>query len=309
MTSDSEIIKLWRDPSFDGSYRGVRTFQIFLKLEHNIDVSLKHLYKILNTDQIYLIHKTSHKTFPRRHYYVHNYGELVQMDIAHMFEDPETGFQYFLLLVDVFSSRVFTKPLKTREDNDIIKALVEIIKSFKSQIYVLQADREKSFLSVKLQTFLKSKDIIFRPKFGKNKASQSELYIQIVKRKLYMLLRGTLSQKWVAALNNVVKSLNNTPIKRLGWLRPIDIQSEVGSAFVDQAKRDNNVPILKEATYVEHRHNITSYSGDLKVLDYVYKDFDKKIFDKSFDVSVSWLQCKACFLESKKAAASLMLFV
>ena len=115
MISDEELLKLWRDPSFDGSYRGVRTFQILLKTDKNIDVPLTRLYKVLRQDNIYLIHQRTVKTFERRKYIVHNYGELCQMDIAFMFLDTETNYRYFLLLVGVFSSKVFTVPLKTRE--------------------------------------------------------------------------------------------------------------------------------------------------------------------------------------------------
>lgn len=169
MISDEEIIKLWRDPQFSGSYRGARTFQVLLKTDLNIDVPLSRIYRLFNNDQIYLIHQKSVKTFNRRKYIVHNYGELVQMDIAQMFEHG--GFKYFLLLVDVFSSKVFVKLLKTRETNEILTAFKSIQSSFGSQIYVIQADRESAFLSKTFKDYLKKESIVFRPKYGKNKAA------------------------------------------------------------------------------------------------------------------------------------------
>ena len=48
--SDEEILKLWRDPNFAGSYRGVRAFQTLLKTDLNIDVSEQRLLNILKTD-------------------------------------------------------------------------------------------------------------------------------------------------------------------------------------------------------------------------------------------------------------------
>ncbi|MBM3937189.1 MAG: transposase family protein [Sphingomonadales bacterium] len=168
--SDQEILKLWRDPAFDGSYRGVRTFQVLLKTTFNIDVSLKRLLKVLSTDTIYLIHQRVHRQFPRRKYYVHNYGELCQMDIAFMFLDKE-NFKYFLLLVDVYSSKVFTQPLKTRETQEVIAALKQIIRDFQSPIYEIQADQESAFISKECKQFLREEKIVFRPKFGKNKGT------------------------------------------------------------------------------------------------------------------------------------------
>ena len=106
-----------------------------------------------------------------------------------------------------------------------------------------------------------------------------------------MLLRGTLSQDWVKVLGKVNSGLNDTPIQRLGWLKPNNATSEISSVLIDQAKEKYHIPIVKEPTYSEQKENATNYRGDLNVNDYVYKDFDSKLFDKSFDVSVRimWL--------------------
>lgn len=84
------------------------------------------------------------------------------MSTAVMYPDKDTGFRYFLLLVDIFSTKVFTKPLKSREVKDIIQALKQIIQEFKSEIHVIQADRESSFMSAKFQQFLNQQKILFR---------------------------------------------------------------------------------------------------------------------------------------------------
>ncbi len=47
MISDQKILELWRDPTFSGSYRGIRTFQLLLKTDLNIDISQNRLYSIL----------------------------------------------------------------------------------------------------------------------------------------------------------------------------------------------------------------------------------------------------------------------
>ena len=92
--SDERILKLWRDPTFNGSYRGIKTFQTLLKTDLNIDVSEKYLYKLLKTDPIFLIHQKPQRNFLRRSYDLHNYGELVQADIAQMYN--YNGFKYKL---------------------------------------------------------------------------------------------------------------------------------------------------------------------------------------------------------------------
>lgn len=120
-------------------------------------------------------------------------------------------------------------------------------------------------------------------------AAIAENCILKIKRRLYMILRGSLSRDWVKFLPNVIRDINNTPVQRLGWLKPNDIVSEESSVLVDEAKRQHKVPILKEPTYEEQKLNTETAktTTDLKQFDYVYKQFDSKLFDKSFDVSVN----------------------
>jgi len=170
MISDEEIKSYWRSDNFSGSYRGARTFQLLLKTDLNIDVPLSRIYKVLGEDQIYLIHKQPRRLFKRRKYVVRNYGELTQMDLAVMYPTKE-GFKYFLILVDVFSSKIFTEPLKSKSIDELLSAVKSIVSNFKAKIYEIQSDQEPAFVSKRFKDFFKKEKIVFRPKYGKNKAS------------------------------------------------------------------------------------------------------------------------------------------
>ena len=101
-----------------------------------------------------------------------------------------------------------------------------------------------------------------------------------------MTLRGELSKHWELYLPKVTEALNQTPLKRLGWLAPNAITNQVGSVAVDKARSEIGLPNLEEPTYEQKILNQKEYKGDLKVGDYVYLDFTEKPFDKSFDISV-----------------------
>ena len=104
-----------------------------------------------------------------------------------------------------------------------------------------------------------------------------------------MTLRGTLNQNWVSARPEVVKSLNNTPLKKLGWLTPTSIHSEIDTAHVQKSQEVNNIKVYKEPSFQIQRKNQLENEQNLnfQVNDFVYLDFDEKLFDKSFNVSVS----------------------
>ena len=284
--SDKEILKLWRSPTFEGSYRGIKTFQVLLKTNLNIDVSQNRLYEVLRSDPIFIIHQKPQRNFERRHYDINNYGELVQADIAYMFEFDH--FKYFLLAVDCFSSKIFTVVLKNKDSKSVASAFEQIFKEFGAKIYEIQTDRGKEFLGP-CKALFKEKQILYRTKVGKNKANFAEHSILIVKRKLYMLLRGILSQDWVNFLPKVTESLNNTPIKRLGWLKPSSIHSESDSVHVKQAQNVHHIEVYSEPNFhiqQQHEENYINDSKNLQVHDFVYLNYETKMFDKSFDVSV-----------------------
>jgi hypothetical protein len=297
MVSDKRILQLWRSPTFSGSYRGIRTFQLLLKTDLNIDVSQKKLYELLRNDPIFLIHQKPIRKFDRRAYDVNNYGELVQADIAYMFQYND--YKYFLIAVDCFSSKTFTVSLKSKDSKSVAKAFEEIFRQFNAPIYEIQTDRGKEFQGECKKLFA-AKNILYSEKFGKNKANFAENGILILKKRLYKLLRGSLSQDWVKYLPKVVNDYNNTPIKKLGWLKPNSIQSESDSVKVAKARAENDIKVYSEPTFQAQRENQKTYENsetNLKVNDYVYLDFDEKLFDKSFDVSVRKYQCTFFYLK------------
>ena len=284
--SDKKILELWRDPNFSGSYRGVKTFQTLLKTDLNIDVSENHLYKVIKNDPIFIIHQRPRRKIIRRPYDLNNYGELVQADIAYMFNFE--NYLYFLLLIDCFSSKIFAVPLKSKDSNTVAKAFIIIFQQFNATIYEIQTDRGKEFLGPCKKLF-QEKEILIKTKLGKNKANYAENGILLVKRRLYKLLRGTLNQDWVSALPQTVEALNNTPLKKLGGLTPNSIHSEIDSVKVSQAKQTNHILSYSEPNFHTQRQNQADYEKQTKLFqinDYVYLDFDEKIFDKSFNVSV-----------------------
>lgn len=287
MLSDTEILKLWRSPTFEGSYSGIKTFQIFLHLNLNEDISENRLYKILKDDPIFLIHQKSPKIIERRKYDLRFYGELVQIDIAYMF--PFEDYKYFLLLIDCFSSKIFTAPLKQKDSKSVSIALENLIKEFKSQIYEIQSDQGTEFKGATKEIFKKHK-ILFKIKQGRNKANFAENGILIVKRRLYKLLRGTLSQDWIKNLAKVTVDYNNTPLKHLGYLTPNSITSEFDSINVQNSKEKYNQTIYTEPSYKNQRKNQLNYNlnpKNLKEGDFVYINFPEKQFDKSFDTQVN----------------------
>jgi len=82
MLTDEEILKLYKDPTFAGSFSGVKNFRNFLYAEKKELVPEKRLYNILKQDPLYLMHMKPARKYPVRHYDVQSFGNTVQMDLA-----------------------------------------------------------------------------------------------------------------------------------------------------------------------------------------------------------------------------------
>ena len=51
------LLKLWKDPKFPASFSGLIVFQHALKIEKNINLSIKQLREIMRENKMYLMHQ------------------------------------------------------------------------------------------------------------------------------------------------------------------------------------------------------------------------------------------------------------
>jgi len=221
----------------------------------------------------------------RRKYDLNCYGELIQCDLGYMFEFED--FKYFLLFIDCYSLKIFVEPLKSKTSESVFLAFKSIYDKFSSKIYVVQTDKGQEFSQCR--QFCKENEIIFQYKYGKNKASFAEWGILTIKRRLYKILRSTLSQNWPQLIHQVANDQNIVPQKSLGFLKPEEINSPYDSAKVTKAKKLHGIEIYREPNFIEQNLNNDKYINDsknLQVNDYVYIDFKQELFGKSFDIQV-----------------------
>jgi hypothetical protein len=143
--SDSELLSYWRNPEFSGSYRGAKTFQILLKTDLGEEVSINRIYKLLKTDKIFILHQRPIRNIERRPFDVKFYGQVCQSDLAFMFKFED--YNSFLLLVDLFSLKVFVQPLKSKSSQNVKIAFEQIFKDFKSEIHILETDRGSGYIN------------------------------------------------------------------------------------------------------------------------------------------------------------------
>lgn len=167
--TDQELENLWRDPNFSGSFRGVEAFKILLKTDLNIEASENQIRRVLHKIPTYVLHQKRKRILERRHYDVRFYGETVQMDIGFMFKFE--NYTCFLLLIDIFSLKLFVQPLHSKKSEEVLLAFKKIFSQFDAKIHVLESDQGSEFFNKQFQSFVQKEKIVHKKKFGLHKGS------------------------------------------------------------------------------------------------------------------------------------------
>ncbi len=285
--SDEELIQLWKNPKFSGSFSGITNFRAALAVEKDIHVSKAKLFSILRKDpDILLETKKKLKKIPRRSMMVHGVGILWQCDLAEMHEI--NGKKYFLLCIDVYSHKLYCEALQTKSAKEVRNAFKKIFNVAQLKPEKIESDQGGEFRGNKV--FFQQQKIFFKVKIGRNKASFAEYAIHLVKTRLYRLLRTLLSQNWPKYLGDIVKNINSSPNSALGGLRPVDIQHPV-----DAPTLDGKIGIPEDIPFEMQEMNQKAYEkkkSNIQKGDHVYVDFGPDLFEKGYDSPVSSLDTR-----------------
>ncbi len=108
---------------------------------------------------------------------------------------------------------------------------------------------------------------------------------QLVKRRLYRLLRSLDTDDWPKYFQSTVTAINNTPNSAIGFLKPSAIHSNV-----DDPKIDNKMGTPQDIRIEQQKLNQKRYEKNKKAMqvgDYVYLDFPTTTMQKGFDSPVN----------------------
>lgn len=109
--------------------------------------------------------------------------------------------------------------------------------------------------------------------------------------RLYMAMRANLDDNWLKFLPHIVKALNQRRLKRIGFLSPADITSNLDDVKVQRALAEHKIEPYKQPNWRQQDQNQINYEKskkELQVGTYVYKDEKPHIFSKSYDAHVSY---------------------
>lgn len=87
-------------------------------------------------------------------------------------------------------------------------------------------------------------------------------------------------------------NLNKRKLKRIGYLTPEQINSNLDDVLVQEALQEHKIVPYQQPSWREQEKNQSNYekqSKNLQVGDFVYKDEKLSVFQKSYEAYVSKL--------------------
>ena len=279
--SEDKVISLWRDKNFPGHGLGLISFKQELESRYKVKLSDRYVKDCLVKIPEYLQNQLRRRKFERRHYFVHGFAVLYQCDIASM---PKFGdFQYFFLLIDVYTSFLWTAPLTSKNNVEVGKAFDNIFKKW-PVCDRLETDEGGEFLRLNSIGYFKEKKIFWHPKKPPHKASYAENAIFQIKRKLYLEMRRSESENWPDLLPQMTLNFNSRKHPSLGGLRPIDLNSKEKSVKLDEYVQK------QEPNFRDFEKSQSDFQASSKIkvgsYVYVYKPY-KRRKQRGFDIQVS----------------------
>ena len=274
---DQEIKRLWQDEDFFASYSGLNNFKAALFTTYGEKIGTKRLKTILSEIPSYVARIKPRKRFERRPYDVYGFGQLIQADLGVMYKFE--GFFYFLLVIDVFSRKIFCEPLKRKSSEEVREAFNKIFDEINNPVRVIQTDQGAEFKGLK--RYFEGKDIRHQYKFGLTKCTFAENAIYTIKMRLYTALRSTSSRDWPSLLTKIVLNYNNTPQKALQNLKPSDFNSSLDDVKLPDVPKEPSFIVQFENQKEYERNKDLPQKGDYCFL---ASNPSTKVFDKSFDL-------------------------
>lgn len=222
---------------------------------------------MIKSDVVNELHKPARKKFPRRRTIIKGLDDLWQIDLAEMrpYSKQNSGHNYILVVIDVFSKMLWTRPLKDKTANMVESAVKHVFKSSGRKPQNLQSDNGKEFYNAKFHSLMKVNNINHYSTFSTTKAAVAERVIRTLKEKLYKKFSLQGSYNWINILDQVTYEYNNTKHSVIK-MKPINVTKKVEKHLLNSVY--SHIKIVGKQKY--------------KVNDVVRISKHKGVFEKGF---------------------------
>jgi hypothetical protein len=211
---EERIASVYFNPSKPGAYSSPAKIHKALKKR----VSIGKIKKFLQTQESYTVLKQAKRKFTKSKVISPHVDYMWDADTANMtFYDKKDekiakmfndGYRYFLVVIDVFSRFLWTRPLRSLKAEETTTALSEILNERKPM--KLRTDLGSEFKNNKLRKVLQNLKVDHFFTLNEGKANYAERVIQTIKNKLGRYMEEKETNRWIDVLPQLTNGYNHT---------------------------------------------------------------------------------------------------
>lgn len=185
--------------------------------------------------------------------------------------------------MDVFSRFLWVRPLTDRKAKSVIEAFKDVLKGPRRPKAV-RTDKGSEFYNRYLQQYLRERDIKIFYALNETKANFGERYIQTLKKRLYRYFTHLQKYEYLNILQDVVRSINDTPNRSLNGRTPASVTREnedevLLDAYLVRQKKKARVPRTKKS--LKKRKPYTFKIGDQVRITHLRRTFQRD-YDQTY---------------------------
>lgn len=175
------------------------------------DITLQDVQEFLETEESYSLHKPVNRRFKRNKVIVAGIGAQYDMDLADFSSVSKSNdnFKYLLVVIDVFSKKVWVECLKSKTATAMVAALGALFKVADPPARA-RSDNGGEFVSKEVSKFFKKQGILHFTTDNEPKANFSERMIKNLRSKIARYTTWKQSFRYIDVLPDIVRAYNNT---------------------------------------------------------------------------------------------------
>jgi hypothetical protein len=259
------------------NFPSLEKFKTILK-NNDITVSHAEVKKFIDNRSIRQIHKPVHNIKEKQKFnFALSPFENTQIDLLdyQKYSKTNKGFNFILILVDVFSRKAYAIPIKNKTPNSVLTGFL----TFNLNITSIFHDDGKEYLGVFLK-YLNDEDIVNITFETGNHLSLGVIdrFSKTFKNKIEKYMNFNDTVKYCDEVDNLIDAYNNTPHNSLGNITPNDVFKN---------KKDMKLVQRINLAKMAFNKNIDSKKFKFNVGDKVRTQIKKGTFTKGYTITYS----------------------
>lgn len=226
------------------------------------------------------IYGNARKRFPTRSYIQKGLFDTLSIDLADMseFAEENDGCTFLLVVIDIFSKKLYVRPLKRKTMKEVAENMEDILKDIKYKVTNIQSDNGTEFKNKVFKSLMHKYGINHYFSYSPIKCSMAERVIRTLKSRImrFQTLFGTF--RYIDDLNDIVKDYNNTKHSKIK-LKPNQVTRKNEKQLLNDVYKSKEPRVLK-------RKKLHFIKGDHVRISRIKKTFEKGANKYNFFVHI-----------------------